>query len=490
MKFEVVKDKNEIIFTPSQNRAIDKILDFVNSPFDDGKINAYALCGYAGTGKTTITNHIIINSKWSTSMFKCCAPTHKACRVLSISLKGKKVDTIQSMFGFRPDVDIENFDPENPRFAPIGRIKLVDKKDNIVPKCLIIDEASMLNYKLVNYIIKTCRNHKIKILFIGDASQLPPVNESKSYAFDIVGNNVSYLTEIVRQDAKSPITELLSILRDDIKNKTFNFFTYITKNREILDDNDKGFIVCDNMQFSYMIDSCFMDDSYLKDIDKYRIIAYTNARVNYWNSYIRNRIIKDADKAPITLNDLLTSYTTIVDEFLADIIVNSDDYIIDDLGEYYPTDEPFKCFLVKLVNTKTGRKTPNLSIIDHTDTKTFYNYYRKLSELVSDAQKEIDSSKRKQKWAKYFSFKRKYLIATNIMDNRNGSILFSRDLDYGFAMTSHRSQGSTYNTSLVDVNDITFDKRGMIYTNKDELLRRLYVACSRASNKLILRYGQ
>lgn len=323
-----------------------------------------------------------------------------------------------------------------------------------------------------------------------DASQLPPVNESKSYAFDIVGKNVSYLTEIVRQDAKSPITELLSILRDDIKNKTFNFFTYITKNREILDDNDKGFIVCDNMQFSYMIDSCFMDDSYLKDIDKYRIIAYTNARVNYWNSYIRNRIIKDADKAPITLNDLLTSYTTIVDEFLADIIVNSDDYIIDDLGEYYPTDEPFKCFLVKLVNTKTGRKTPNLSIIDHTDTKTFYNYYRKLSELISTAQKEIDSNKRKQAWAKYFAFKRKYLIATNIMDNRNGSILFSRDLDYGFAMTSHRSQGSTYNTSLVDVNDITFDKRGMIYTNKDELLRRLYVACSRASNKLILRYGQ
>lgn len=168
MKFEVVKDKNEIIFTPSQNRAIDKILDFVNSPFDESKINAYALCGYAGTGKTTITNHIITNSKWSTSMFKCCAPTHKACRVLSISLKSKKVDTIQSMFGFRPDVDIENFDPENPKFAPIGRIKLVDKKDNIVPKCLIIDEASMLNYKLVNYIIKICRKHKIKILFIGE----------------------------------------------------------------------------------------------------------------------------------------------------------------------------------------------------------------------------------------------------------------------------------------------------------------------------------
>ena len=41
------------------------------------------------------------------------------------------------------------------------------------------------------------------------------------------------------------------------------------------------------------------------------------------------------------------------------------------------------------------------------------------------------------------NFKRKYLIASNIT-NSNGKILFSRDLDYGFAITSHRAQGSTY----------------------------------------------
>lgn len=490
MKFSVVSNKNDIVFTPSQNKAIDKILDFVDSPFEENKLNVYALCGYAGTGKTTITNYIITNSKWSTSMFKCCAPTHKACRVLSISLKGKKVETIQSMFGFRLDVDIENFDPENPKFSPIGRIKLVDKKDNIVPKCLIVDEASMLNYKLVDYILKTCSKHKIKVLFIGDASQLPPVNETKSHAFDIVGKNISYLTEIVRQDAKSPLTELLSILRNDVKNKTFDFFSYITKNREVFDDKGKGFMVCDNLQFSYMIDSCFNDESYLTDINKYRVIAYTNARVNYWNGYIRNRIIKDANKAPITMNDLLTSYTTIVDEFMEALITNSDDYILENIGDYYPPDEPFKCFLVNLVNTSTGKKTSNICIIDHTDSKTFYNYYKKVNELISTAQKEIDASKRKKAWAIYYAFKRKYLLATNIMNSRTNAILYSRDLDYGFAMTSHRSQGSTYQNVLVDVNDITFDKNGYIYSNKDELLRRLYVACSRASDKLMLRYGQ
>ena len=67
--------------------------------------------------------------------------------------------------------------------------------------------------------------------------------------------------------------------------------------------------------------------------------------------------------------------------------------------------------------------------------------------------------------------------------------MFGRDIDYGFAISSHKSQGSTYNTVFVDVNDMIYDKNGKPYTNRDELLRRLYVACSRASHELILCYG-
>jgi hypothetical protein len=83
----------------------------------------------------------------------------------------------------------------------------------------------------------------------------------------------------------------------------------------------------------------------------------------------------------------------------------------------------------------------------------------------------------------------KYLLASNIT-NSNGRILFSRDLDYGFAITSHRAQGSTYRNVFVDINDMIYDKYGHPYTNRDEMLRRLYVACSRASNQLVLSYGK
>lgn len=85
-------------------------------------------------------------------------------------------------------------------------------------------------------------------------------------------------------------------------------------------------------------------------------------------------------------------------------------------------------------------------------------------------------------------FQKKYLMAANIID-RTGKIIYPRDIDYGFAITSHKSQGSTYDIVFVDMNDIVFDKRGRIYPDMDDMLRRLYVACSRAHNQLIISYG-
>ena len=66
----------------------------------------------------------------------------------------------------------------------------------------------------------------------------------------------------------------------------------------------------------------------------YRIIAYTNACVSNWNNYIRNNIIKDANKSIITKNDLIMSYETIVNEFMEIIINNSEEYIINDIVNF------------------------------------------------------------------------------------------------------------------------------------------------------------
>ena len=52
------------------------------------------------------------------------------------------------------------------------------------------------------------------------------------------------------------------------------------------------------------------------------------------------------------------------------------------------------------------------------------------------------------------------------------------------------TQGSTYEAVFVDVNNMVYDRNGYPYANQDDLLRRLYVGCSRAHKELIICYGR
>ena len=116
--------------------------------------------------------------------------------------------------------------------------------------------------------------------------------------------------------------------------------------------------------------------------------------------------------------------------------------------------------------------------------------YVKLSrEMIQDA-KTAPARVRTQKWREYYAFKENCLLLTNIINPFSKKIEFSRDLDYGFSLTAHKSQGSTFDTAFVDVNDIVYDKFGNPYRDAEEINRRLYVACSRAKNKLYLKYGK
>lgn len=481
MEFNIAGDKpNEIIFTKDQKAAIDNLIRFIGEPWSDVNY-VQGLCGAGGTGKTFITDYIINHCKFSSSVIKCTAPTHKACRVLSSAINGKKVDTIQSTFGLRLDLRMEDFDPEHPQFNPMAEPKINDSR------LLIVDEASMIPAKLVNFILKECKKVRVKIIFTGDASQLPPVNEKRSAAF-IKCSKVYYLNEIVRQDINNPIKILLDILREDINNKTYRFLEYISKMKGSSNYNEvnEGFIVCGKQQFKEIIDKSFKDEEYTKNIDMLRIVAYTNNCVTGWNNYIRHTIIEDAQKSIITKNDLIMSYETIVNEFMETIINNSEEYIIKDIVDYVDQVYDFKGFLVKFQLVHGGNVTKPLFVINHRDNFTIQKYVKVINSLITTARNT--KSGRGACWRAYYDFKKKYLLATNIID-RNGKILFSRDIDYGFAITAHKSQGSTYDSVFVDVNDMVYDKFNVPYSNQDELLRRLYVACSRARKELILCYG-
>ena len=159
----VTKDKKEtntVQFTDDQKIALKGILDFCAKDFDPADyING--LIGAGGVGKTFLTNYIIEHCQYASSVIKCTSSTHKACRVFSQAINYKKVETIQSTFGLRLDLALEDFNPDRPQFNP----KAAPKLDGI--KLLIVDEASMIPAKLITYINKKCKDKNIKILYIG-----------------------------------------------------------------------------------------------------------------------------------------------------------------------------------------------------------------------------------------------------------------------------------------------------------------------------------
>ena len=482
----ISNNNEQIVFTKSQEKAVDGIIDFIAQPFDSNDF-VRSISGPGGTGKTFITNYIIRHCKFSDSIIRCAAPTHKACRVLSNALNGKKVDTIQSLLGLRLNLSLEDFNPVRPQFDPIGRNKLQDKTD--YTRLLIIDEASMIPTKLYNYLIKVCKSKCCKVITIGDASQLSPVNERKSVAF-ANNNDIYYLKEIVRQEANNPITDLLKIVRDDIKHKTYRFVDYLNVYPNMYNEIGEGYSLVPKSQFANIIAKEFNNPEYTSNIDMYRVIAYTNIAVSSWNNYVRNIIVKDAYKSVLTKNDLIMSYKNLVDEFNSQILINSEEYIVKDISDFVDRKYGFKGIMVKFQAIHGGKVTPPILIINHKDRETLVTYYNIVNGMMRDAMNETDHSARTKLWKKYYEFKNKYLLCTNILDKNDPTkIILDRDIDYGFAITAHKSQGSTYENVFVDLNDMLYDKNGHVYTNVDDVLRRVYVAFSRAKHSLTISYG-
>lgn len=479
----IINTSNTVNFTKGQEIAVKGLKEFINSDYSDSNFTA-ALIGAGGTGKTFVMNYVISSCKYTNSVIACATPTHKAARVLSAALKGKNVDTIHSLFGFRLDLNLEDFDPNNPAFKPIGRAKLTDEH-----RVLIIDECSMLNSALINnVIIKHCKKHQMKLIFIGDNSQLAPVKENISYAFKVAQKKFE-LTEIVRQGATNPIINILSILREDIKNRTFNFINYISKYPKLYNERNEGYSVCNFNTFKNLVAFQFNDEEYTKNINMYRIIAYTNERVISWNNFIRNIIIRNANKTILTKHDLLMSYNSLVNEYNELIITNSEEYIIKDIVDSVDNVYLFKGFIVRLQLVHGGDVTQPIFVINHHDSFTLNMYVKVVAELKSIALSANSPANRTSAWKKYYEFKRKYLLLSNIKDINTNEIIATRDIDYGFAITADKAQGSTYQNVFVDMNDIVYDKYFHPRTNREEVLRRLYTACSRASNQLTICFG-
>jgi exodeoxyribonuclease-5 len=453
---------------PQQREAITKLTEWFASDTIE-----FILKGYAGTGKThVISTFLKIISKRAL----CCvtAPTHKALHVIErqVGVKGK---TLHSLHGLRMNVDLLNFDIENPQFDPLG----IQHIQNY--KLVVIDEASMINADLFDFTREACIRYKTKVIYVGDPLQLPPVNEMVGKAFTDVREGFN-LTEIIRQDKDHDLVELFVMLRDDIINRTNNCITHLimSRDRKVAED----YQVLSKVNYNKEIIKYFGDEKYTQNIDYIRQACYTRNAATRWNNYIRAHIIGH-DVEILTIHDVLTAYTNQVDTFKTPIISNSDDYILLDIDKYVDN-FGISTYSVNLQNVIDRKRSPKLLILDYTNPVGV----EKMTQLLNFLHHEAAIKRIPGGFKKYYNFKNSILLMKSIeLSEANNKKIVVKDIDYAYALTIHKLQGSTIENVAVDLRDIIYPTENVNRPNDvDTRNRLLYVALSRATNHAIIHY--
>lgn len=460
-------------YTQDQISALETMVPWVNSPITDPLDYLYTLDGAAGTGKTTVTKEFIRRIGILPSKIAVTAPTHKAKKVIK-NATGYNAETIQKLLGLRPDVQMDKFDINSPAFKPIGKSTLRHYK------IILIDESSMLNNAAFQLLHKEAVKHKIRIVFLGDAYQLPPVGEKISKVFSTV-KHISTLTTVVRQGNDNPMSEILQMLREDIKNGTDKGIkTLLERGSNVL--HDKGFkclpLKSTSTQVSFGSELLMYYYSSEYDVmpDYMKFITYTNESVETWSEAIRQQLLKGDYKNQINVGESLTGYGSITEDKTTKLIIeNSEDYTITKITRGRSSFD-IDGFYTTLVNSDGDSST--VFIVDRVDIN---NFKRTCIEKLDLAQ-----ARKGFYWKKFFEFKQSHLLLDTLYrdeskpKNSFGNLLCKKDLYYSYGVTVHKSQGSSYENAAINLQDL--------YKSYDqgERARLIYVALSRTKNMNLL----
>lgn len=185
----------EISLSVDQQEAFGALIQAINAGNRE-----VVLTGPAGSGKTTLMRAVI---DWASPLrtVALMAPTGKAASRLR-TLTGRPASTIHRLLYEKTTVDEEG----NLVFSDV---RAVAPAGSLV----IVDEASMVGKALQNDFLSKMLPG-VQILYVGDAEQLPPVNDS--YGPDLL-HPTAALSQVHRQALESPIIRVATAVRSGIK---------------------------------------------------------------------------------------------------------------------------------------------------------------------------------------------------------------------------------------------------------------------------------
>lgn len=443
------------------------------------------LSGYAGTGKSTI---IGIFSKWldhriGRGNIVYTAPTHRANVITKQNNPNANVYTLSALFGFTPDTDIAmeqgSLDLRELEFRAKNQMKYEPGQ------LIIIDEASMVQDGLYEYIQEIVAKHSGSVIYVGDSAQLRPVKSDHiSKVFTSDGVPQITLTKVERT-GDNPI------LKEATKLRRGEGLSYQT------DINDKGqgvLYTSNDTVINENLKQIISSEEFNADPLHFRVITATNAAAATYNSKIRSLRYGKFAK-PFVKGDILMGYSNKLRKPDGSYrLINSMDYIVQNVRDTtvkFKTDKgdiEFKAFKLSIRPTgSTIMDDFHITVIDKNepDSKLFeiVEYKDRLWRMAKEAKQDKQISKYRDLVQMAFNIDNELNITKNLEDNQ-GRLKIRKAIDYGYAQTVWKSQGSTYSKVLILSNEIdTFGYGRDVMQLRNELR---YVAVSRAKNFVII----
>lgn len=427
-----------ITFNDEQYEGINKIRHWLKN----GQ-TFFTLAGYAGTGKSTIIKKILDEYNHSVVV---SAPTHKAKKVL-MNTTDLEAQTLHSLLGLRPDVDLDNFNPNQPEFGPIAMPKIGDYD------FVIIDEASMINQELYNMIVEKTKDIKTKVLFMGDPAQIPPVGEKESVVFSQRTNEFHQLTKIERQNDTNPLWTIYDTLRNNLAIPDGGF-----ERKSIMNIYGEGVIfTTDKKEFRKAILEKYTSDEFKTNTDFAKVIAWRNKTVMASNNVIRTALFGENTDI-VEIGDILMGYRSVRSSNARyNIIENSADYRVVEKSDYESNKYKINGWRVKIrEDLPHGKfKFKEIFIVDVNNHENLHKY-AKLHDKYKELGKKLQGP---GSWTDYYNFRRHSILMKTITKHEDGSPrskydTIVKDMDYGMAITAHKAQGSTYTHVFVMENDM------------------------------------
>ncbi len=427
-----------ITLTPEQQQALQTLETFLES---GDKI--HLLTGYAGTGKTTLLQALLIHlqNNGDKRPIVFTALSNKATKVLATMAEhwDLKVDclTCCRLLGLQPKIDKETgqqkFTADRKGKRLINRYRLV-----------VVDECSMINQEMWELLVKAVSrlDDKTQLLFVGDEAQLPPVGETASPCFEQIYDRTA-LTEVVRYGGA------IGLLAEDVRrNLDRPMMPRWESDRS--EDNTQGTFILPSQQWDKLLLRAFTSDSYGQDPDQVRVLAYTNRRVQQLNQRIRAAIY-GSDAAQFVVGErLMANSPCLIDDNQIILQTSEECKVLDAYIDQ--SDDP-----VMLERWQVWK----MEIV------TEAGLYRELRVLHGNEKKRFDKALKgladSKSWKAFWELKQ-----------------YFHELNYAYSLTVHKSQGSTFQDVFVDLRNLMINRK---ITERNQLC---YVAFTRAANRLFL----